>query len=154
MKKDRHHNKPDASEAPARHSGNVFLKRTNTVRAGVLAWMLKGEEVTGLEAVFKQSTTRLAAHIHALRNKYGWHIHSRDVAKGTKDGRVTWVKAYSLSAATREAAFAAGARAWIEVVEAAAAHRRTQVGAARAKARRLNAKRVDPRQGDFFGGVA
>ncbi|MFC5427213.1 hypothetical protein ACFPTO_00050 [Paraburkholderia denitrificans] len=125
-------------------------KRTNTVTAGVLATLLEGDVVTGMEAVFKQSTTRAAALIYYLEADYGWHIERRDIATGTNDGRVAWVSVYWLAAQAREAAFAAGARAWIDDVKVAADKRRKQRAAVKVSAAKLNARRIDPRQGDLW----
>ena len=43
----------------------IFPKRLDTVLAEMLACMLEGATTTGMNAVFNQSTTRLAAHITA-----------------------------------------------------------------------------------------
>ncbi|MGS0757974.1 hypothetical protein ACVBEH_26825, partial [Roseateles sp. GG27B] len=56
-----------------------FPKRTNTVRAESLALLLSNREITGIEAVFHSSTTRLAGAIEPLRNKYGWPVMSKDL---------------------------------------------------------------------------
>lgn len=55
-------------------SAGALLARKNTVRAGVLCRLLAGDTLTGLEAVFGASTTRLADAIHALARDYGWQI--------------------------------------------------------------------------------
>lgn len=69
-------------------------KRTNTVTAAVLASLLESKVMTGMDSVFKQSTTRLAAVIDYLERKYDWQIPRCKVATGTKDGRVTTIAAY------------------------------------------------------------
>jgi hypothetical protein len=129
-------------------------KRINTVTAGVLAELLEGHAITGMDAVFRQCTTRAAAVILYLKSEYGWTFEHRDIATGTTDGRVAWVRAYWLSNATRAAAFADGARDWIDEVRAAAVKRRKGARDARTKAAKLNALRADPRQHDFFEGRA
>ncbi|AGW91518.1 hypothetical protein N234_15925 [Ralstonia pickettii DTP0602] len=153
MKNAPDHKAAESANTEQKYKTNVLPKRINTVRAGVLAALLEGDAVTGMDAVFNQSTTRAAAVIHALETKYGWHIERRDMATGTKDGRVAWVTVYWLSARSREAAFAAGARPWIDEVKAAAAKRRKQAHVTKTRAARLNAARFDPRQGDLLGGL-
>lgn len=98
--------------------------RLNTVIAAVLASLLETNALTGMESVFKQSSTRLAAHIEYLERKYGWRIERRDVVTGTNDGRIATIVAYWLPQATIAQAFEAGAREWIENVKAARAERR------------------------------
>ena len=44
--------------------------RTNTACAEILARLLSGQEITGMDAVFATSTTRLSAHIHYLSQNY------------------------------------------------------------------------------------
>jgi hypothetical protein len=51
-----------------------FPSRHNTVTAEVLCRLISGENLTGMDAVFGCSTTRLAAVIHYLTEKYGWSI--------------------------------------------------------------------------------
>lgn len=131
-------------------------RRVNTVIAGILAHLIEGRDPTGMEAVFEQSTTRLAAHIHRLSSAYNWSIERADIAVGTKDGREPWVTRYWLSMATREAAFEAGVRDWIEQVKEASASRRKQAAKCQASAAAKNAARrqmrkTDPRQSDFWG---
>lgn len=142
-------------KAPARPAGvgytsGSFPKDINTVRAGVLAAMLDGECITGMDAVFAQHTTRAAGHIHALKTEHGWLIQRRRKAVGTSDGRVAWIAEYWLSAETRVAAFAAGAGPWIRAVEVAAAARRNEASAATTEAARLNVCREAPEHRHFF----
>ncbi|MEM5276704.1 helix-turn-helix domain-containing protein [Cupriavidus taiwanensis] len=154
MKNAPDHEAAESANTQRKYKTNALPKRINTLTAGMLAALLEGQKITGMEAVFKQSTTRAAAVIHYLTHKYGWQIEREDFATGTKDGRVAWVSAYWLTAQAREAAFNAGARAWIDDVKAAAAKRRMRADAVKTKATRLNAMRIDPRQRDLFGGAA
>jgi hypothetical protein len=131
----------------------ILPRRVNTVLAGVLADFLDAHTVTGMEAVFKQSTTRAAAVVHYLETRYDWSIERRDVVTGTNDGRIASIKVYWLSAASREAAFKNGARAWVNDVRAAATKRRKGARKAKVTAAKLNAARIDPRQHDLFGGL-
>lgn len=129
-------------------------KRKNTVVAAVLASMLESKTMTGMESVFKQSTTRLGAVIHYLENKYAWQIPRREFATGTSDGRVANVSAYWLPQVTIAQAFDAGAREWIESVKAERAERRKQSEKCKAEAARRNARKYfisqDPRQDSLW----
>ncbi|MFX1761906.1 helix-turn-helix domain-containing protein [Paraburkholderia sp. A1RI-2L] len=124
-----------------RNSNGVLPTRVNTVTASFLAALLEGNTLTGMEAVFSQSTTRAAAWVHYLEGKYGWTIERREVADGTNDGRISWVTRYWLSDESIEASFAAGAREWIDRVQAATSKRRANVGEVKARAARINAGR-------------
>lgn len=92
-------------------SAPIFPRRTNTVRSEVLACLLAGAAQTGMDTVFNQSSTRLSAHIHALRS-YGWPIVKDDLAAGTSDGRVATIAQYRLPPETIQQAYAAGAADW------------------------------------------
>lgn len=128
--------------------------RTDTVIAAVMASLLESNTLTGMQSVFKESTTRLGAAIYRLQEEYGWVIERRDVATGTNDGRVAKITAYWLPQATIAQAFEAGAREWIERVKADRAERRKEAGKCRVAAARRNAikRATDPRQNSLFGG--
>jgi hypothetical protein len=132
----------------------TFPKRCNTVRAEVLARLLRGERLTGLDGVYGFSTTRLSAAVHALIHNYGWHIESLKLNTGTNDGRVSEVCAYYLRQSIICAAMAAGAGAFIAEVTTQRKLRRKNAQKARREAERRNIARVlariDPGQGDFF----
>ena len=126
--------------------------RTNTVTAAVLAMMLESKKITGMEAVFNQCTTRLAAVIEYLERKYDWKIERRDIAVDTKDGRIAWITIYWLPQQSISTAFEAGAREWIDKVKVARIERRKQAGKCKASAAIKNAARnQDPRQGKLWG---
>ena len=67
--------RPQNSETSALDKANYTLgnlpKRINTVTAAVLAGLLESNTLTGMDSVFKQSTTRLGAVIHRLTRDYG-----------------------------------------------------------------------------------
>ena len=114
--------------------------RVDTVIAEMLALLIEGRTLSGMEAVFEQSTTRLAAHVHYAKTAYGWPIESaRGFCVVTKDGRVVEVARHSLPIAVREAALNAGARVWIELVKEARANRRKHAGKCRATTAAKNA---------------
>lgn len=133
--------KSQSSANEHRNSNGVLPARVNTVTASFLAALLEGNTLTGMEAVFRQSTTRAAAWVHYLEWKYRWTIERREVADGTNDGRISWVMRYWLSDDAIEAAFAAGAREWTDRVQAAVSERRANVGEVKARAARINAGR-------------
>lgn len=139
----------------ANYTPGKMPKRKNTVVAAVLASLLESRAMTGMESVFKQSTTRLGAVIHYLENKYDWQIPRRDIATGTNDGRVASISAYWLPQATIAKAFEAGAREWIDCVKVARAERRKQSEKCKADAAQRNARKHfkshDPRQDDLWG---
>jgi len=136
----------------------IFMPRRNTVRAETLARLVNGERLTGLGTVAESSTTRLAAAVHVLRTKYDWQIESQDLDVGCKDGRVSEVAVYFMERHNIEAAFNAGAAAFIKSVFEQRKARRKQAPRARREAERRNIARAlarqrhDPWQGDFFQG--
>ena len=156
MKKRQPLDKKDQRPEQANYTPGKLLDRKNTVRAHVLAVLLESNVLTGMDAVFRQSTTRLSAVIHALKNKCEWPIECHDVAVGTTDGRIETVTSYWLRQETIAKAFEAGARPWVELVKAARAERRKEAEKCKAKAARMNASRKpqDPRQGDLWEGGA
>ena len=136
----------------------TFPTRKNTVTAEVLALLLMGENLTGMEAVYKCSTTRLAATVHYLEEKYNWTIDRVNVDVGTNDGRVTTVKVYYLRRASIRRAFDTGALQFCQAVEIARAKTRKQAAKAKEEAHKRNVSRIaakyDPSQGSLFGGAA
>lgn len=146
--------KPSALDKCDSKPGTLPARR-NTVTAAVLASLLESNVITGMESVFKQSTTRLSAFVHRLERDYGWSINRRDVVTGTNDGRIASISAYWVAQSTIAQAFEAGARDWIESVKAARAERRKDAQKCKSQAARLNAGRkrkpLDPRQGDLWG---
>lgn len=131
-------------------------KRQDTVRAAVLATALEGHSLTGMEAVFGQYTTRLSAVVHALESDYGWRFCRDDRVVDTKDGRIASIVAYSLPQAVIEAAFATGARFWINEVKSARAKLKQHAikrkqEAVKAKAVRAQLPKQDPRQRSLWG---
>lgn len=110
----------------------------NTVRAEVLSRLLAGERLTGLDAVFSASTTRLSAVIHALAG-YGWDVSRTSLAVGCKDGRTVSVTQYHLRQSIISAAQRNGAAAWCADVRAARAERRSNAADAQRRAELCNA---------------
>lgn len=157
MKNARHH---DQAGTSARNQGNYnpgqLPHRRNTVTAAVLAGLLEGQTLTGMSAVFNLSTTRLAAAVHYLESRYGWHIERHSMATGTNDGRVQSITDYWLSQAIRIAAFESNARQWVDAVREARVKQRRMAGKCKAEAARINAARKhaskqDPRQFGLWG---
>ena len=103
------HNQPAETLAKyGSHFTGKFPKLLNTVRAEVLSRMIGGEHLTGMDAVFDMSTTRLAPVIHELIHRYHWDVRKADRTVNTKDGRVTEICAYYLPETVVDAAMAAG----------------------------------------------
>lgn len=115
------------------HKGlGQFPKRLNTVTAGVLAWLLGGGDMTGLEAVYGASTTRLADCVYRLGKDWGWIIASEEFDHRCNDGHMAkGVSRYYLSAEIIEAANSVGAQDWCASVQSARAdlRRRTKTTA-------------------------
>ena len=141
--------------APSKRNFNPgqLPTRKSTVTSAVLACLLEGETLTGMDAVFGQHTTRLGAVVFRLHERYGWTIERRDVACGTKDGRIAWITAYWLPQATRAAAYQANAGEWVSDVKTARAKLRKTANKRRVEAAKINARRraADPRQIDLWG---
>ena len=96
----------------------LFPKQHNTVRAEVLARLIKGEVMTGMSAVFDSSTTRLAVAVHALRTSYRWAIESVEKVVSTNDGRTAEIVAYLLPGLIATAAMAQGGAEYCASVRA------------------------------------
>ncbi len=131
--------------------------KLNTVVAEVLCRLLNQERLTGLDAVTEASTTRLAAVVHYLTEKYGWAIVATDRAAGCRDGRIAWVAQYRLDSEVIAAAMTQGAGPWCVKVRAARLARRDNAARAKLMADRANAARLSRRQhpgqaGLFDGG--
>ena len=148
---------PQKAESSALNSVKfigTFPTRRNTVTAEVLLHLLNGENLTGMDAVFSASTTRLAAYINYLSEKYNWTIDRVDIDVGTSDGRMTVISAYYLPRATIRRAFDTGALEFCRSVKEARAKTRKRAPKAKAEADKRNAARAaakfDPNQGSLF----
>lgn len=100
-----------------------FPKLTTTLRAEVLATMLAGDDMSGVESVFASGSTKLATVMRALTRRYRWPITRREFATNTADGQVAWVSMYTLPAEVVAGAFSVGADVWIAEVRAARSKR-------------------------------
>jgi hypothetical protein len=100
-------------------------KLTTTLRAEVLATMLAGDDMAGVESVFASGSIKLATVIRALTRRYRWPIECREFATNAAGGRVVWVSMYAIPATAIASAFAAGAESWIEEVRIARSRRLT-----------------------------
>jgi len=121
---------PQAEGVDRAHTEGIgtLPKRDNTVRATVLARLLKGEQqLTAMDGVFDASTTRLASDVHVLRHKFGWGAITDAVQVPTADGRIADVARYSLSAAVIAAAKASGADIFVQAAKEAHAARRCRL---------------------------
>lgn len=68
---------------------------SDSVKGRVLADLLRGHQLTPLNAWVELGTSRLAAHIHILRG-LGWPIDAEDVVVITADGRKANVARYTI----------------------------------------------------------
>ena len=141
------------AESSAPNSANftgTFPVRHNTVIAEVLTRLVSGENLTGMNAVFDASTTRLSGAIHRLINEYGWHIDHVDMSVGTKDGRMAEIRAYFLTSVFIRQAFDTDAAEFCRSVREARAKLRSQAVKASSEAKRRNmardATKFNPRQ--------
>lgn len=107
-----------------------FPKLTKTLRAEVLATMLAGDDMSGVESVFANGSTKLATVMRALTRRYRWPIEREEFATNTADGQVVWVSMYTMPATAIAGAFDLGAAAWIEEVRTAREKRRPALRAA------------------------
>lgn len=121
-------------------------QRTDTACAEVLARLLKGEVLTGMDAVYAASTTRLAAHVHYLAEIYRVETVTGERAVGCKDGRVATVTTYELPPAVVEHARVGAAAQWVATVRTDRAAKRAKAAKAQLKAASVNAarKRIAP----------
>lgn len=144
----------NATNQTAIQRAGALPVRQNTVTADVLAKLLEGDTLRGLDSVFASSTTRLGAFIFTLEQNYGWIIERRDFAAGTNDGRISRPAEYWLSNESRAAAFEKGARAWIDGVKTARRERKKLAAECKREASKRNALRCAHglRQGDLGGG--
>jgi hypothetical protein len=122
-------------------SGSLPI-RQNTVCAEVLCRALNGQVLTGMEAVFAASTTRLAAHIGYLETKYGWRFERDNKVAGCKDGRTVTITTYRLTPDAIEHAMQREAAAWCAGVSLARRAKRAQAEQAQVLAARLNQARA------------
>jgi hypothetical protein len=100
-----------------------FPKSTTTLRALVLATMLAGDDVSGMESVFFSGSTKLATVMRALTRRYRWPIECREFPTNAPGGQVVWVSMYVIPAAAIVSAFGAGAETWIGEVREASSKR-------------------------------
>jgi hypothetical protein len=115
--------------------------RTGTASAEVLALLMNGDMLTGMDGVHAASTTRLAAHIHYLSVQYGVETIRGERAVGCKDGRVVTVTTYRLPSAVVETASAGAFARWIATVRSDRAAKRAKAALAQRKASNINAAR-------------
>jgi hypothetical protein len=93
--------------------------RPTSVKGRVLAALLAGAELTHLDCWERFGSSRLAHHVHMLRDGgAGWPIQSVERPVPTSDGRTAVIAYYALPAATIDQVGAAGA-AYIAAVAAA-----------------------------------
>ncbi len=107
------------SAATASSKPGRFPSTPGTLRAEVLAVLLAGDDMTGMESIFAHRKVALATVIRALTRKYGWPIERSDFPTNTADGRAAWASVYVLPSSVIDAALAAGGRDWLDGIKAA-----------------------------------
>jgi hypothetical protein len=147
-----------AAAPPPSGVAGTFPQDLDSVTAAILARLLEGEELTPMDSVFRDGTTRLGAFIYTLTHNRNWDFEFRDVAIATKDGRIARVRAFRFALATIQAALAVGAADWIVKVKQARARLREKAVALKVVAAKKNVVKRwkphgDPRQLKFWGDV-
>lgn len=66
-------------------TANISYPKPGYLSARYLARFLQGETLKHREADQATGSYRLAAHVHYLQEKHGWHIERREVTAETKD---------------------------------------------------------------------
>ena len=138
-------------------SPGTLPHKRGSASAEVLARLLAGERLTGLEALDCASTMRLAAVVDYLQAKYGWNIERTEKAAGCRDGRVVRISVYWLAPEVIKLAMAAGAMAWCVEVRTARRELRAKAALAYRAAARANTSRrgkAQPGQMGLFEGEA
>ncbi len=106
-------------ECSAKGLGTGQYPAPSSVKGRVLASLLAGEELTHLDCWERFCSSRLAHHVHMLRDGgAGWPIQTVERPVPTSDGRQAIIAFYSLPKATIDQAGDAGA-AYIAKVAAA-----------------------------------
>lgn len=124
----------------------TYPRKLNAARSEVLARLLRGERLSGMDAVRECSTTRLAAHIEQIKHR-GWTIQVEEIAVGCADGRVQRVARYWLDADVIYAARSTGASKWIDRVVVARRELRAKAALAKRRAAAFNALRARHHRG-------
>lgn len=97
--------------------------RPTSVKGRVLAALLAGAELTHLDCWERFDSSRLAHHVHMLRDGgAGWPIQSVERPVPTSDGRQAIIAFYSLPKATIDQAGDAGAAYIAKVAAAGGGH--------------------------------
>tara|TARA_R110001583_G_C5671067_1_gene411143 strand:+ start:13840 stop:14217 length:378 start_codon:yes stop_codon:yes gene_type:complete len=92
-----------------------------SVKGRVLADLLSGMDITGLDVLYRHCSTRAAHHILRLRQA-GWPIETTAVDAPTRDGRSVRIGEYRLHQDAIDAAGDAGRR-FVEEVRRVEVHR-------------------------------
>lgn len=95
-----------------------LVPRLTSLRADVLARLLRGEELTALSDGVVHRTTSFAGTIRALRRVYRWPILTRYIELLSKDGRRMRVAAYSFDQDKVEQTMHQGGERFCFLVEA------------------------------------
>jgi hypothetical protein len=95
-----------------------LVRRLSSLRADILARLLRSEELTRLSNAITCRTTNLAATIRALRRVYRWPILTRHIDFLSPDGRRLRIAAYSFDPTKIEETMRRGGDKFCLLVEA------------------------------------
>jgi hypothetical protein len=131
-----------------------------TACAEVLSRALRGKVLTGMDAVFGVSSTRLAAHVYHLESTHEWRFERGGKVVGCRDGRVVTITTYAMFDAIIARVMASGGAEWCAEVRRARSALRAKAGHAQKVAEKANADALKRRraahsldQFDLFGEV-
>lgn len=113
-----------------------------TVTSEVLAHLLNGEHITGLEDVFNVSKNLMDVYIYCLEIAYGWTVERKKKVVVGKNGRMALVSEYWIDPEVIFLAKAAGADAKCAKVRTARCALRAKAANAWCLADRANAARL------------
>lgn len=122
-------------------AGRLPSKFAN-VTSEVLARLLCGEHITGLEDVFNVCKNQMDVYIYCLVIKYGWTVERKKKVVVSKNGHMALVSEFWIDPDVIFMAKAAGADAWCAEVRAARSALLAKAADARRLADRANAARL------------
>ena len=130
-----------AKKLPATQIGKLPTRKGSVV-VSILARLLQGQKVNGIELAAEAQTSRLKDLIAPLRQQHGWGaIRSERIALSTVDGRVQWVSQYWLPADALVGVDQLKIAAWTKAVDRERYVQRLNVKQAQRRAKACNARK-------------
>lgn len=131
---------------PVAKVATTLPTRKGAAVASVLADLLSGGVLNGVDMADEIHSSRLKDHISTLRHRHGWTtIESSQIAKATKDGRVQWVKQYWLPIETLDGLDQKVVNAWVAEVRHIRAEKRIAYEQAQRRSIAANARKREQR---------